>query len=551
MSNSRLSPPASWSGTQEEYELAVAATLELQHQECERNPAYFISENLLTEDPQDIENPYKPFPDYPYLWQIVEHIKTERLLAIEKSRQVMVTWICAAYCLWLALFHSGVRILIQSQDQDDADEVIDKIGVLYNSMPAWMQARHPIKQTVGLIRTTTTRSRIEGIPEGPDQIRGPTPTLIWSDETAAQKGCAEAWLAMRPSLGSKGRGLFTSSAAPGWFHMLVSDKLEAGRPPDPMDHRQLCEGLSRRRLQRNKFTVLRLHYTADPTKRTEAWMASAKSGMTEAAWQQEMELNYDAKAGQPALPLFSIYRHQIVVNPFDIPRVWPRWLSCDFGTRSPSSIHAYTTAPDGTAYCYWEYYQPGSVFDFIEAIKSHPDFDLFQAIILDSACWKQDQNDQTSHQLRSIVDYMEDEGVYPIRAARVDDRTKIATWDKVWLPLNKNLDPSFKIFATCPNIVRELPGIVWAEYSETVQRSKNVREQLVDRDNHAFDDASYFLLHRYESVIRQADQIPAGDIRAMALEQARQARIDDEAKQIAALEERREQTGFYFEGDDY
>ncbi len=38
----------------------MAATLELQHRECERNPRYFIQEMLLTEDPQDTNSPYKP-----------------------------------------------------------------------------------------------------------------------------------------------------------------------------------------------------------------------------------------------------------------------------------------------------------------------------------------------------------------------------------------------------------------------------------------------------------------------------------------------------------
>lgn len=548
MNNSELSLPDSWTGTRSEYEEAVAATLELQHRECQREPWHFISHNLLTEDPQDTTNPYKPFPDYEYLRHLIDHVQSEQLLAVEKSRQVMVTWLYAGYCLWLMLFHSGVKVIVQSKKQEDSDAVIDKIAVLYRSMPAWLQARHPVKVTQSQIRTTDTRSRIEAVPQGPDVIRGPTPTLIWSDETAAQNECQETWLAMRPALGNKGKALFTSSAAPSWFHMLTKDQLDPGRPPPPTEFHELCHGLTHRKLPRNRFTVLRLHYSADPIKRTAEWQAAAKAGMTEAAWQQEMEINYDAKAGQPALPLLSIYRHQIVINPIDIPKSWPRWLSCDYGTRSPSSIHAYAVSPDNTVYCYWEYYSPGTVFDFIEAVKGFEDFHLLQAIILDSACWKQDQNEATSHQLRSVVDLMEDEGVYPIKAARVDDRTKIGVWDAMWLPLNRGEQPLFKIFVTCANMLRELPGIVWAEHSEIAQRTKNVREELVDRDNHAFDEASYFLLHRYEAMGGPEKKF-TGDIHALAAEASRQARLDDEAKSIAALEERREQTGLYF-GDD-
>ena len=50
---------------------------------------------------------------------------------------------------------------------------------------------------------------------------------------------------------------------------------------------------------KNKFACVRLHYTADPAKRTDEWREQAKFGMTAKAWATEFELKWEVYAGEP------------------------------------------------------------------------------------------------------------------------------------------------------------------------------------------------------------------------------------------------------------
>lgn len=555
--NSPHLPPASSGESEELYRKRVAAVLELEHRKCATDPFHFIVKYLLTEDSQDLDNPYKPFPErcYDYLRHLLDYILTEPLLAIEKSRQVMVTWLMAAYSLWLCLFHKGVMVRIQSKKKEDVEDIIDRISVLYRSMPNWLKARHPAKIIGDRIRFPMTRSKIVAVPQGAGHHRGPTPTLVWNDETADQSDLPAIWKALRPSLAAgKGRVVFTSTQAQSWFSMLTKDLLTPGEAPPPTEHKELSYGLTMRRLKRNRFCVLRLHYSADPEKRLADWIEKAKAGMSEADWQQEMEINPDAKAGVPALPKFTLYQDNILCTPFDIPPHWPRFAAFDHGTRSPTSIHLYAVDPlTEVSYAYWEYYRPGPLGDHLDALKAHPDFPVLQMILLDASCWAQTQqvtqtlSGQMMHSVRSIAELCQDAGVYCTPAARVDDKTKIAVWDRAWQEAEQKR-PAFRIFRSCVSLTRELPGIVWAEYSEEQQRTHNTKEKLVDKDNHAFDDASYWLLYRYSSSGDSGvpEQAPAD----LAEAAARHWRVEHEKRVFDEMQARQDEMAFEAGYDD-
>ena len=49
---------------------------------------------------------------------------TSGILMVEKSRQVMATWICCAYLLWRAKFRDHQLILVQSKKEEDAANLV-------------------------------------------------------------------------------------------------------------------------------------------------------------------------------------------------------------------------------------------------------------------------------------------------------------------------------------------------------------------------------------------------------------------------------------------
>ncbi len=52
------------------------------------------------------------------------------------------------------------------------------------------------------------------------------------------------------------------------------------------------------------LTVVRVHYTADPAKRSAAWREEQKRGMSEAMWEREMEINFRIMLGKAWFPEF-------------------------------------------------------------------------------------------------------------------------------------------------------------------------------------------------------------------------------------------------------
>ena len=55
-------------------------------------------------------------------------------LTILKARQVGISWLLAAYMLWLALYRPGSLILAISKSQSDSDELLAKCRALYDNL---------------------------------------------------------------------------------------------------------------------------------------------------------------------------------------------------------------------------------------------------------------------------------------------------------------------------------------------------------------------------------------------------------------------------------
>lgn len=485
-----------------------AACQEMEWRKCSANPWYFIRNYLRTQDELDPVSPYKQFPDLQYLKLLTEYLRTALVLIIVKSRQMMVTWILSAYYLWDAVFLQGRRHFLQSEDQDKSNAVLARIALLWESMPGWMKARAPAVFHASHGRLQLSRSEFIAVPQGAHAVRMYTASSLWSDEVGIQKDAAKTWKAIRPIVhgrgGARGQIRLTGTPYEGWFEVAAHDQLTTENPPGPVYIVELCEGMKVMQLASSGHTRIDLHYRADPEKRAPEWREEAHRGISEEAWEQEYELNFKIKAGRPALPMFRRHRDRIIIRPFQIPDTWPRWACADYGSTNPYSCHFYTADGDGNIYCYWEHYDIAPLGVHLGTIKSHPDFSKLEAYVLDRSCWVANQQASTSiegqtlHQVRSIAEMHQDMGVYPIPAAVVRDSVKIAAFDLVW---PKGMDdgtasPSYFIFDTNQALIEELPNIRWSTQTYAQKVMGNDPEKLIDKDNHAFDDNSYSLLHR-------------------------------------------------------
>lgn len=230
---------------------------------------------LMTKDEHRSDGAMQPFPDKPYLralidcflvsggfikpkdakyaldWtyydamgqfggfsmEFLEEIAETHMMALEKSRQMTITWVVLAYILWRAKFHDYQLILVQSKREDDAKMLV----CVKETEPdaarlTFMESHLPdhLKSVDFKKKGATTKcnvffdngSHVWGIPEGGHLIRSHTPSLVFSDESAFQPQFGESYRAMLPAVHGGGQALFVSSAEPGEFQQLVeSDKV--------------------------------------------------------------------------------------------------------------------------------------------------------------------------------------------------------------------------------------------------------------------------------------------------------------------------------------
>ena len=120
---------------------------------------------------------------------------TERKLAIDKSRQMRMTWMIMAYELWNAQFHKNELIVCQTKKEKDADEeLIRRAHFMHARQPGWLK---PQKKQKSFCRFELLRmeSKIIGIPSGADQIRSKNPNRVLLDEAGFFEGEFEKSLA--------------------------------------------------------------------------------------------------------------------------------------------------------------------------------------------------------------------------------------------------------------------------------------------------------------------------------------------------------------------
>lgn len=96
---------------------------------------------------------------------------------------------------------------------------------------------------------------------------------------------------------------------------------------------------------KNKFCVLRLHYSSDPEKNTPEWLESAKKGISDRSWNREYEINYDTFAGKPVFPEFreDLHISSFEYQPMPVVTMYRGW---DFGYHRPAVTIAWINEHD-------------------------------------------------------------------------------------------------------------------------------------------------------------------------------------------------------------
>lgn len=355
--------------------------------QAEFDPWYFVRYVASTFDEHDPTTISKPFPNKAMYRIVCRAWRDYNILFIEKSRQIMMSWIMAALFLHDAMTKNVRRIAFQSKEQDSANALLDRAKHIYeqalNLEIPWIPEAKWTGNKLGtatLLEFQTTRSIIRAIPQGPDVVRSFTFSGILADEMNHQQEFGDGFAAAAPTI--TGGGKYVAQGTPNGKNVgyqklygIDSRTLEQIGPnlidsatteatliqsPEGMDLEGQRRWVDRKILEMSdaefnsvpfaqlvacmpgmrywrtaqEVDCLRVHYSADPDKSPDTkygvkWIAEARRQMSdETRWEREMEIRYDSFDGRPVLPMFN---RSTYVRRLDFDPNYPLELTFDFG----------------------------------------------------------------------------------------------------------------------------------------------------------------------------------------------------------------------------
>ena len=198
----------------------IAGNMERYH----ANPWQMIEDKIIyTFDEVDMLNPVKVFPNYPWLESVTEVWLQNRLFALFKSRRMLITWLMVFLHTWLAMFRENAAVFFVSSKEEKSDELVRRAKFILDYMPNDMILKPVYKYTYCKITFPNLQSRIEGVPEGANQLRQYGAAAILDDEIGFWDRPRETFMASKPTIDGGGRVSCISSPQEGFFKDLCFD----------------------------------------------------------------------------------------------------------------------------------------------------------------------------------------------------------------------------------------------------------------------------------------------------------------------------------------
>lgn len=338
---------------------------------CMQSLWSFISTVAWTMDDMGEDMTNKPFMPLPYIKIIADTLDdrvpghpgryANKVVGLAKSRDMMASWIMAEDLNYTAIKNMAAKLLIVSAGEGPGVELNLRAKRAYMLLPNWFKQamKLPSDENKVYNRKETVfpnDSRIVVLPEkGGDKIRSHSPRKVYLDEASFQEYFERTYVASVAKLDSRSQVFMVSTPRPGYYEQVWNDRTHGqGGPGETI---KSATGIRVWKNRLNKVTCIRLHYLADPKKRTAEWQKEAFAELPPYAREQEFELKWFAKSGQPIFPMLDMDVHMTkkpwivdttiadgvkkvyIIYPFDdgfrAPRHVTLGLAVDHGYRNP------------------------------------------------------------------------------------------------------------------------------------------------------------------------------------------------------------------------
>jgi hypothetical protein len=237
---------------------------------CKQDPVYFIQNYCK------IQHPVRgaiSFDLYDYQINMIRAFHEKKNTIVLSARQTGKSTVSSMYLLWFAMFHKVKTVLIASNKNSGAMEMISRIQFAYQNVPMWLKPgvtedgwnKHSMK--------FENESRIISEATSEDSGRGMSISLLYLDEFAFVPAniADEFWTSITPTL-STGGDCIISSTPNGDINLFA----------------QLWRGAQ---VGVNGFHPIEVKWD-DPPGRDEAFKEEQIAKLGERRWRQEYECEF-------------------------------------------------------------------------------------------------------------------------------------------------------------------------------------------------------------------------------------------------------------------
>lgn len=188
---------------------------------CGKDASYFIKKYVKISHPKKGLIPFKTFG---YQDNCLSAFQENRYVIVNKSRQLGLSTISAAYSLWMALFQKEKNVLVIATKLEVAKTFIRKVDGMLSSLPKWLVMPDVIGRSVKQLQFSNG-SQIKAIPTSPDAGRSEALSLLIVDEAAHIDDIDDLWLGLQPTLSTGGSAILisTPNGVGNLFHKLFSE----------------------------------------------------------------------------------------------------------------------------------------------------------------------------------------------------------------------------------------------------------------------------------------------------------------------------------------
>ena len=189
---------------QEEYEAWQVQELK----RCAEDPVYFISNYCWVQHPQLGK---VKFVLRPYQVEIIRAIQNNRWTVLLIGRQAGKSETCAAYAYWFACFHKSKNVLLASNKQKGASDLMNRIRFMYESTPDFLRPGVPYYNRGSIEFDNGSKIWSEATTETTG--RGRSISLVLIDELAfvPKRVQEEMWSSLQPTITTGGSCVIMST----------------------------------------------------------------------------------------------------------------------------------------------------------------------------------------------------------------------------------------------------------------------------------------------------------------------------------------------------